>query len=69
MCVVHILMKDFKDFNVFWQDYHSLLYILKTSMSFVKTIMSSFTFQKTSMSLECKEDCDSLDKDHEVFEK
>ena len=39
----------FKDFNVFRQDYHNLLYISKTSMSFVKTITVFFTFQKTSM--------------------
>ncbi|KAG5059755.1 hypothetical protein JHK87_000784 [Glycine soja] len=40
----------FKDFNVFCQDYHSLLYILKTSMSFVKTITVFFTFQRPSES-------------------
>jgi len=36
----------FKDFNVFCQEYHSLLYISKTSMSFVKTITVFFTFQR-----------------------
>ena len=36
----------FKNFNVFCQDYHNLLYISKTSMSIVKTITIFFTFER-----------------------
>jgi len=52
----------FEDFNVFCQDYHSLLYILKTSMSFVKTTMFSLTFQR----LQCLQSF-TLSKDENVF--
>jgi len=41
----------FKDFNVFCQDYHSLLYISRTSMSFVNTIKFFFSFPRLSKSI------------------